>query len=373
MNNLLITEFQPSQEETFLKQVYTKFGDTFSSSNVYLEIPLEDFKDQIKTYFNNNFEEFESVNYTYYKSLNNLEPFYYKLLISEDIAIIYTITNLNDNANIEENFDYDKNGEWFCSNFTIYYPQYSKNEDIKKFIYSLKDKTQNRELKNVFYTISSSIQGYSLQMETANSIDMDIELNYGSKFVPVYENMLYKLKNEYKGLFLMVGVPGTGKSSLVRYLINQLCNDKMIIYMPAYLIEQLANPEFISFIQSYKESIIIIEDAETILQNREDNYRSQAVGNLLNITDGLLNDITKIQVICTCNMDKTKIDKALLRPGRLAAEWKFDKLSIEESKKVSEKIGKNIEIKEPMVLAEIYNGGISTTIKRTKKRIGIKE
>ncbi|CAF1512383.1 unnamed protein product, partial [Adineta steineri] len=50
------------------------------------------------------------------------------------------------------------------------------------------------------------------------------------------------------------------------------------------------------------------------------------------------------------------IDPALLRKGRLIANYEFNKLDLENSKILSEKLGfgtKNII--EPMTLAEIYN------------------
>ena len=137
------------------------------------------------------------------------------------------------------------------------------------------------------------------------------------------------------------------------------------------MVEQLANPEFISFIQRYKESILILEDAEFALQSRNEEYGAQAVSNLLNITNGLLNDVTKIQVIATFNMDKKNIDKALLRPGRLLKEHKFEKLTLDESKELAKHLNKDIVITSGMTLAEIYSG--KTQTKKVKKRIGIKD
>lgn len=160
-------------------------------------------------------------------------------------------------------------------------------------------------------------------------------------------------------------------TTYIRHLITLLCNDKTIIYVPAYMVEQLANPEFISFIQRFKEAILILEDAEFCLQSRNDEYGAQAVSNLLNITNGLLNDVTKIQVIATFNMDKKNIDKALLRPGRLLKEWKFDKLTVEESINLAKSLNKDINITTSMTLAEIYSG--KTQHRKSKKRIGIKD
>lgn len=62
------------------------------------------------------------------------------------------------------------------------------------------------------------------------------------------------------------------------------------------------------------------------------------------------------QIIATFNCDLKSIDPALLRKGRLIANYEFNKLDIESSKILSGKLGFGIEtITEPMTLAEIYN------------------
>ena len=58
----------------------------------------------------------------------------------------------------------------------------------------------------------------------------------------------------------------------------------------------------------------------------------------------------------TFNTERTLIDKALLRKGRLQVEWEFKELSLENSKKLAEKLGKDPnKITEPSKLCDIYN------------------
>ena len=64
------------------------------------------------------------------------------------------------------------------------------------------------------------------------------------------------------------------------------------------------------------------------------------------------------QIIATFNCDLTKIDSALLRKGRLIANYEFNKLDLESSKLLSDQLGFGIEgVTEAMTLAEIYNQG----------------
>ena len=79
------------------------------------------------------------------------------------------------------------------------------------------------------------------------------------------------------------------------------------------------------------------------------------ITNILNISDGLLNDHMDMQIIATFNTGKKNvIDDALLRKGRLMVDYKFKKLTAKQATKLSKHIGQNKEYTEPKSLAEIY-------------------
>jgi SpoVK/Ycf46/Vps4 family AAA+-type ATPase len=105
----------------------------------------------------------------------------------------------------------------------------------------------------------------------------------------------------------------------------------------------------------HRNTILIIEDAERVISDREGNGSAAGVSNLLNLTDGILGDCLNIQVIATFNMKRERIDQALLRKGRLIAEHKFDKLSVEETNNLLKHLKKDFVSSEGMVLADIYN------------------
>ena len=113
----------------------------------------------------------------------------------------------------------------------------------------------------------------------------------------------------------------------------------------------------------HPNSILIIEDAENIILDRKESVNpNQAVSNLLNLSDGLLGDAMRQQIITTFNCEISGIDPALLREGRLLVEHKFNKLSINDARKLCRSL--NIdgadEIEEPMSLAQIYAKQTST-------------
>lgn len=254
-----------------------------------------------------------------------------------------------------------------------YYGDMHNEEKITTLFSEILKFNQIDQDPNKFYVVASDGRGgLGLKKEKIVDIELDIELNYGKEFLPIYEKIFKSLKDLKSGLVLFHGPPGTGKTNLIRYIIKQLNNVKQIIYLPSFLMNDLANPEFIGFLRNQKDSILILEDAEEVLAQREEGFNNQAVSNILNLTGGLLNDSMRIQIIATFNMDKKLIDKALLRPGRLIAEHRLGPLNKEEATILSKKLGINKIWEKEATLAEIYIGDVQTS-KRRKKRVGIKD
>jgi hypothetical protein len=194
----------------------------------------------------------------------------------------------------------------------------------------------------------------------------DLELNYGSDFNKVHKVIVDRLNsNNDKGIILLHGDPGTGKTSYIKHLTT-LVKDKDILFIPPSMAEMLSEPTIIPFLMDHKNSILIIEDAERVISDREGNGSPAGVSNILNLTDGILGDCLNIQVIATFNMKREKIDQALLRKGRLIAEHKFEKLSVEETNKLLKHLEKDKIVEEGMVLADIYN--IDTEVYKTSPK-----
>jgi hypothetical protein len=341
------------------KRIFDRVGYDAYNYNVYIEIKEEVFDKLFEEYFGVS-EKMVKADHVYVKTIDEYDTFYYKTKFADGIAVSYPVSDVSDPEEKEDPI-------MVAENMSLYFRERHR-EHVEAFIKELKANAFHGEVKNRFFIIGVDQTGYMLNSENIISTDVNLELNYGAKFLPIHENLVERLANEHSGLVLLHGDPGSGKTTYIRYLIKELCKHKNIIYVPSFLVEQIANPEFISFIERQKGSILILEDAEYVLQSREDGYNVQAVSNLLNITSGLLNDATRIQVIATCNMDKKNIDKALLRPGRLLLEYKFDKLPAEEATALSKHLGKNVVYKVPVTLAEIYVG--KSVIKKTKKKVG---
>jgi ATP-dependent 26S proteasome regulatory subunit len=156
-----------------------------------------------------------------------------------------------------------------------------------------------------------------------------------------------------KGLVLLHGTPGTGKTHYLKYLASKIKN-KRVLFIPPFLADFITSPEMTPFLIQNAGSVLFIEDAEKVITDRNTGG-GNGVSNILNITDGILSDILNIQIVATFNMDKKKIDEALLRKGRLIAEHKFDALPVEDSQALIDHLGFDYKTDKPMTLTEIYN------------------
>ncbi len=191
----------------------------------------------------------------------------------------------------------------------------------------------------------------------------DLDINYGYGFEQFHNELMMRFKGETKGLVLFHGLPGTGKTYYIRHLLREMANaNKVVIYMPPNMVDYLTEPSFLTFlsrtVKNYSTSnqfcVLLIEDAEPLLAQRESESRIQGVTNLLNMTDGLLNDMLKLQMICTFNVELSKLDAALLRPGRLIARKEFKPLSVLDANRLAQRLGIKKEIKKPTTLSQIY-------------------
>jgi hypothetical protein len=200
--------------------------------------------------------------------------------------------------------------------------------------------------------------------------ETNLEMNYGNEFLKIHDTIMNRLTRQNdKGIILFHGDPGTGKTSYLKYLTT-IISEKEIIFIPPSMAESLSEPTIIPFLMEHKNSILIIEDAEKVISDREIGGSSAGVSNILNLTDGILGDCLNIQVIATFNMKREKIDSALLRKGRLIVEHKFTPLSIENSNKLLKYLGKEKTVDKPTSLADIYNIDEDLIKVENKQKIG---
>ena len=189
--------------------------------------------------------------------------------------------------------------------------------------------------------------------------DIDLDTNYNDD-IP-YDDILRLIKSPKNELILLDGKPGTGKTSLIKNLMGK--TEKPFLYIDSSLLAGLESSKFIDFLLDYRNSVVVLEDCEKILSHREEG--NPFMGTLLNLTDGIIGETVKAKFICSFNCPEHKIDKALLRKGRLSLKYTFNELSLEKTKNLMP------EATKPLTLAEIYHKDQTNVVgEPVKRKIG---
>ena len=254
-----------------------------------------------------------------------------------------TIILLKDNCLVELGGDY-------CEVLHTHEDYEMANALVKEASrFKRREKKKNFEIN----LISKDSYGLELKSMEIKQSKLNLDLYYEDNFKEVDRTIQTRLaKKNDKGIVLLHGLPGTGKTTYLRYLIGRL--KKKVLFVSPATASEIMNPELMDLLIDNPDSVLIIEDAENIIMDRK-HSNSSSVSNLLNISDGLLADFLNVQLICTFNSSLTMVDSALMRKGRLIAKYEFGKLSIEKSKRLSVHFGHDVVIDKPMTIAEIAN------------------
>jgi hypothetical protein len=326
---------------------FTRHAEVFDAN--FIEVKafyLREFKQVPCICFISNLDVTKAFNYIQAGNCGKVAAVYQRNWYNREqqrLEFSKTVFKLNNRSIIKLGEDYaeilfDKNNYAFANKLV---------ETLKE--YEAPAKEQDYEINII--TLNSN--GLDLKQLAIKPTVLDIDLYYNDDFKAVDKTIKERLAKENdKGIILLHGLPGTGKTTYLRHLIGSM--KKKVLFVSPAVAGNLMNPEFIDLLIDNSNAVLVIEDAENIIMDRKYNSGS-SVSNLLNISDGLLSDCLNVQIICTFNSALNLIDSALLRKGRLIAKYEFGKLDADKARKLSEHLGLNQSINKAMTLAEITN------------------
>ena len=211
---------------------------------------------------------------------------------------------------------------------------------------------------------------YTEDVQSVEFHAMDIESLYNDDFQKIDSLIVDSFSSSSSGLILLHGIPGTGKTSYIKHLISRF-EDKNFIFIQNDFVKDLLQPQFVSFLLKHRNAILIIEDAEKVIKSRDYSNEGSVVSTILQLTDGLFSDYLNIKIICTFNTSIEKIDKALVRKGRMIASYEFKALSAAKASQLLASLGFETTSKE-MTLAEIFNRKAPNFQEGEEKPIGFR-
>ena len=218
-----------------------------------------------------------------------------------------------------------------------------------------------------YYYLAYGKNGYETIDLDIKEMDVDIEMNYNDDLP--YDEIVDALESEEAGLIILRGEPGTAKSTLIRHLITSLDID--FVYLDHSCFDSMTDSSFIQTLADYENSVLILEDCEDMVKDRTADGTNNKIAALLNLSSGLLADSFKFKIICTFNAPIAKVDKALLRKGRLKVDYEFKKLTPQKTAALAAKLGKEIKPGESMSVGDIYNNDVTVEFGvRKKDKVG---
>jgi molybdopterin-guanine dinucleotide biosynthesis protein len=182
---------------------------------------------------------------------------------------------------------------------------------------------------------------------------------------PVLTDYIDEYIDSDASVLILIGPPGTGKTTFIKNLIHRSKANAKVAYDPAVMMQ---DGFFAGFIGD-ETRFLIMEDADEFLKTRTEG--NTMMHKFLNVSDGLISASDKKLVFSTNLPNVGDIDEALMRPGRCFDVLQFRELTRAEAKAVLAEVGVQRELPDgdKISLAEVFSAQPSGKT-FTRRKIG---
>jgi len=276
------------------------------------------------------------------------------LKIAENIWISYVIIN----KQLED---------YIINEVCFYYKDIIQKDDIEEIVNKITecivDYEDNINKLNTLSISNNIIDLEPLLMEE----EFDIENMYSDLVSKNIEKLIKNIKKEKKGLSILTGERGLGKTNICKYIVSKV--DRISIFIPNNMIEQTINsPDFKNFLSKFDKALIIIDDCE-FLYNPVYSKLSYFSNNILQLVDGLMSDHLNVHFLLVFNTDEDELDDSLIECNSLIDIINFELLTSDMATELSKSLGINKKYKNNTRLIDVIN---SKKKKSFKGEIGLK-
>lgn len=272
------------------------------------------------------------------------------LISSSLIGKLYQLRDTNGYS-----FNHERKGyiDYTVTSSTVSVRVYGNSSFLDDIYSQVTDKFE--EVKNVIEWVYNTDGGQievPITSEKAPCVEM-----YPFIETTSLEDYYDKFMNSSASILVLIGPPGTGKTTFIRGLLQHTRSSAVVTYDPAILGKDYM---FAQFIEGDK-SILVLEDADNFLNARTDG--NDMMHKFLNVGDGLITMKNKKIIFSTNLPSLNSVDPALIRPGRCYDVIKFNLLDFEQAKTLANKF--NIEFndnynKNGYSIAEIFHKKIKS-------------
>ena len=221
----------------------------------------------------------------------------------------------------------------------------------------------------------------------------EVERNYSTATKSKLGSLIEEFKpSRHNGqLLLWHGEPGTGKTWAIRALawawkswchFEYVIDPDQLLERGDYLMEVLlkrtrhespeVSTEFRDPSQPEKWRLLILEDSGELMSIDAKKTLGQGLSRLLNISDGILGQGTRIMILITTNEDLGRLNSAITRPGRCFSEIGFERFDVDEANTWLRDGGCDSRVDGARNLSELYAIASGLSREESARKIGFR-